>query len=146
MAPANMQKADFTGVLRGEALARAYANMDVFAFPSKTDTYGNVVLEALASGVPAVVTDGGGPRFIVRPGETGFVARNLEEFCTSIQNLATRPAQRENMRAAARTHAMTASWDAVFESVYAGYEHGLRAGARAGKRIRMRPQAVGNLG
>ena len=140
---------NFTGVLRGEALARAYANMDVFVFPSKTDTYGNVVLEALASGVPAVVTDGGGPRFIVRPGETGFVARNLEEFCASIQNLAMRPAQRESMRAAARTQAMTASWDAVFESVYAGYEYGLRAGAVAGKRIRMRPgpdMAVGNLG
>ncbi|MGB8014032.1 MAG: glycosyltransferase [Terriglobales bacterium] len=146
---ANMRNAEFTGVLRGEALARAYANMDVFAFPSKTDTYGNVVLEALASGVPAVVTDGGGPQFIVRAGETGFVARDLSEFCSCIQKLAARPAQRENMRAAARTHAMTASWDAVFESVYAGYEHGLRAGAEAGKRIRMRPDAgiaVGNLG
>jgi len=138
---ANMQYADFAGVLRGEALARAYANMDVFAFPSQTDTYGNVVLEALASGVPAVVTNGGGPRFIVRPDETGLVARNLPEFCACIQNLARRPAQRENMRAAARTQAMTASWDAVFESVYAGYEHGLRAGAEAGKRIRMRPEA-----
>ncbi len=127
----NLQKADFTGVLRGEALARAYANMDVFAFPSQTDTYGNVVLEALASGVPAVVTNGGGPQFIVRPGETGFVARNLVEFSSCIQNLAMRPAQGENMRVAARTQALAASWDAVFESVYAGYEHGLRAGARA---------------
>jgi glycosyltransferase involved in cell wall biosynthesis len=136
-----MQRAEFAGVLKGEALARAYANMDVFAFPSRTDTYGNVVLEALASGVPAVVTNGGGPRFIIRPGETGFVTRDLDEFCACIQNLAMRPAQRENMRAAARTQAMTASWDAVFESVYAGYEHGLRVGAEAGKRIRMRPDA-----
>lgn len=107
------------------------------------------MLEALASGVPAVVTNGGGPRFIVRTGETGFVARNLSEFCTCIQDFARRPAQRETMRAAARTHAMTASWDAVFESVYAGYEHGLRAGTEAGKRIRMRAEAeivVGNLG
>lgn len=146
---ANMQNVDFTGVLRGEALARAYANMDVFAFPSQTDTYGNVVLEALASGVPAVVTSGGGPRFIVRSGKTGFVARNLPEFCTCIQNLAMRPEMRENMRAAARAHAMTASWDAVFDSVYAVYEHGLRAAAGGGKRIRTRPQAgmaVGNLG
>ena len=138
---ANMQKADFTGVLRGEALARAYANMDVFAFPSQTDTYGNVVLEALASGVPAVVTNCGGPRYIVQPGETGFVAKGLPEFCACIQNLVTRPAQRETMRAAARTHAMTASWDGVFESVYARYQLGLREGARAGKRIRMRHEA-----
>jgi glycosyltransferase involved in cell wall biosynthesis len=145
----NLKKAEFAGVLRGEDLARAYANMDIFAFPSQTDTYGNVVLEALASGVPAVVTNGGGPRFIVRPGETGFVARNFSEFCACVQDLALRPALRENMRAAARTHAMTASWDAVFESVYAGYEHGLREGLRAGKRIRMQPKAeiaAGNLG
>jgi phosphatidylinositol alpha 1,6-mannosyltransferase len=136
---ANMKKADFTGVLRGEALARAYANMDVFAFPSRTDTYGNVVLEALASGVPAVVTDGGGPRFIVRDGETGFVARDLHEFAAHIRGLATRPAQRETMRAAGRAHAMTASWDAVFESVYDGYERGLRESVGVGKKIRMRP-------
>ena len=83
--------------------------MDVFAFPSRTDTYGNVVLEALASGVPAVVTDSGGPRFIVRDSETGFVARDLHEFAARIQSLATRPAQPETMRAAGRAHAMTAS-------------------------------------
>lgn len=136
---ANMKKADFTGVLRGEALARAYANMDIFAFPSRTDTYGNVVLEALASGVPALVTDSGGPRFIVRDGETGFVARDPQEFVVRIQNFAMRPAQRETMRAAARAHAMTASWDAVFESVYAGYERGLRESVGVGKRNRMRP-------
>ncbi len=137
----NMKNADFAGVLRGEALARAYANMDVFAFPSRTDTYGNVVLEALASGVPAVVTDSGGPRFIVRDGETGFVARDLQGFAVFIEDLATHPAKRETMRASARSHAMTASWDAVFESVYAGYERGLRESVRMGKKIRMRPQA-----
>lgn len=146
---ANMQHAEFTGVLRGEDLARAYANMDVLAFPSRTDTYGNVVLEALASGVPAVVTNSGGPQFIVRSGETGFVAQNLPGFCACIQHLTTQPALRETMRTAARAYAMTASWDAVFESVYAGYEYGLRAGVEAGKKIRMPPDskiAVSNLG
>ena len=68
-----LHEAEFAGVLRGEALAQAYANMDVLVFPSHTDTFGNVVLEALASGVPAVVTPDGGPKFIVRDGETGFV-------------------------------------------------------------------------
>jgi phosphatidylinositol alpha 1,6-mannosyltransferase len=136
-----MTKADFAGVLQGEALARAYANMDVFAFPSRTDTFGNVVLEALASGVPAVVTDSGGPRFIVRQGESGFVTRDLQEFAGCLLGLALRPAQRESMRAAARVFAMTASWDAVFESVYAGYERGLAESAGAGTKIRMRPQA-----
>jgi len=136
---ANMQSADLTGVLRGEALARAYANMDVFAFPSRTDTYGNVVLEALASGVPAVVTNEGGPRFIVRSGETGFVTNNLQEFCASILQLARRPELRQNMGAAARGHALTASWDTVFESVFNGYERGLRESVPAGKKVRLRP-------
>ena len=52
----HLRHAEFAGVLRGEALATAYANMDLFVFPSHTDTFGNVVLEALASGVPAIVT------------------------------------------------------------------------------------------
>ena len=59
----------FTGVLRGEELARAYADMDVFVFPSRTDTFGNVVQESAASQVPAVVTNEGGPRHLVVPGD-----------------------------------------------------------------------------
>jgi phosphatidylinositol alpha 1,6-mannosyltransferase len=119
---AKMQRADFLGVLRGEALARAYANMDVFVFPSRTDTYGNVVLEALASGVPAVVTDAGGPRYIVRHGETGFVARDPQEFTGYVQSLMVQPMQLDKMRTAARDYARAASWDTVFESVYAKYD------------------------
>jgi glycosyltransferase involved in cell wall biosynthesis len=62
---ANLHRVQLTGVLQGEQLASAYANMDIFAFPSHTDTYGNVVLEALASGVPVIVTSDGGPKFLV---------------------------------------------------------------------------------
>jgi glycosyltransferase involved in cell wall biosynthesis len=138
----NMRHATFTGVLRGEALATAYANMDVFAFPSRTDTYGNVVLEALASGVPAVVTDSGGPQFIVRQAETGFIVRDTQEFVSSIRILATHPDHLQAMRAAARAQAMTASWHAVFESMYSTYERNLRSCAAAGKKIRMRPHSV----
>jgi phosphatidylinositol alpha 1,6-mannosyltransferase len=136
---ANMRHADFTGVLQGEALAKAYANMDVFAFPSRTDTFGNVVLEALASGVPAVVTDSGGPQFIVRPCETGFVARNVQEFARCILDVAGRQDLLESMRISARNYAIATSWDQVFEAVYAGYERGLKSCAAAGKRIRVRP-------
>jgi len=138
----NMCNATFTGVLSGEALASAYANMDVFAFPSRTDTYGNVVLESLASGVPAVVTDSGGPQFIVRQAETGFIARNSHEFVSSIRSLATHPHQLRAMRISARAQAMTASWDAVFESVYFTYERSLRNCAVARKKLRMRPDTV----
>lgn len=113
--------ADFPGVLRGAALARGYANMDLFVFPSHTDTFGNVVLEALASGVPAIVTPDGGPCSIVRPGETGLIARD-ENFPQAIANLFENPEHQRQMRLAARNQALGASWDLVFERVFQGYE------------------------
>jgi glycosyltransferase involved in cell wall biosynthesis len=116
-----LPKAEFTGVLRGEALSTAYANMDLFVFPSHTDTFGNVVLEALASGVPAIVTPDGGPPTIVRDGETGRIVGD-EEFASAIAGLRDDPARLAAMRVAARAYALTASWDSVFEGVYAAYE------------------------
>jgi len=120
-----MPQAEFPGVLHGEALSQAYASMDLFVFPSHTDTFGNVVLEAMASGVPAVVTPDGGPRYIVRdtdgPDATGRIVPD-EGFTDAISGLLNDPARLASMRAAARAHALTASWDAVFEGVYAGYQ------------------------
>jgi phosphatidylinositol alpha 1,6-mannosyltransferase len=115
-----MTHAEFPGVLRGEALAEAYASMDLFVFPSHTDTFGNVVLEALASGVPAIVTPDGGPRYIVQEGVTGHVVAD-EGFTAAIAAVMADPASLAAMRLAARAYALTASWDAVFEGVYAGY-------------------------
>jgi glycosyltransferase involved in cell wall biosynthesis len=112
--------ADFTGVLRGAALSSAYANMDLFVFPSHTDTFGNVVLEALASGVPAVVTPNGGPRFIVREGETGAIAEE-NDFAGAIAGILRDPEHLGAMRTRAREYALTCSWDAVFDRVYAAY-------------------------
>jgi glycosyltransferase involved in cell wall biosynthesis len=112
--------AEFAGVLRGEALAAAYADMDVLVFPSHTDTFGNVVLEALASGVPAVVTQDGGPKYIVRDGETGFAVPD-EQFASATGAILRDPARLAAMRSAARSHALGCSWDAVFDRVYAEY-------------------------
>jgi phosphatidylinositol alpha 1,6-mannosyltransferase len=120
----DLKQAEFAGVLRGAALARAYANMDVLVFPSHTDTFGNVVLEALASGVPAVVTPDGGPKFIVRDGETGFVTAD-DLFAEAVAGLVRDRARLEEMRLKARSYALGCSWDAVFERVYAGYETAL---------------------
>ncbi|MGA8531354.1 MAG: glycosyltransferase [Acidobacteriaceae bacterium] len=117
----HLPRAEFTGVLRGEALARAYAGMDVFVFPSHTDTFGNVVLEAMASGVPAVVTPDGGPRSLVQEGRTGCIAHD-EEFAAAIARILRDDALHARMRHAARTFALAASWDSVFEKVYAAYE------------------------
>ena len=98
----NLPNAMFTGVLSGEALARAYADADIFLFPSRTDTFGNVVQEALASGVPAIVMNEGGPRFIVRHGVTGMVASSDEEFCQSAVTLASNERVRREMGRAGR--------------------------------------------
>jgi glycosyltransferase involved in cell wall biosynthesis len=111
----------FTGVLRGERLAETYAGMDLFAFPSNTDTFGNVVLEALASGVPVVVTDQGGPKFLVQSGRTGRVAASEQDFISAVNDILTNPAVLAEMGAAAREYAVRQSWDSVFESVFAAY-------------------------
>jgi glycosyltransferase involved in cell wall biosynthesis len=65
----------FTGYLSGEELQCGYASADLFVFPSATDTFGNVVLEAQASGLPVIVSDEGGPRELMVDGETGVVFR-----------------------------------------------------------------------
>jgi glycosyltransferase involved in cell wall biosynthesis len=116
-----LPRAEFTGVLRGEQLSTAYANMDLLVFPSHTDTFGNVVLEALASGVPAVVTPDGGPKTIVRDRMTGRVVQD-SEFSDAVAEILGNASRHAEMRLASRAHALTMSWDAVFEGVYAGYE------------------------
>ena len=122
--------AEFLGVQRGEALAASYAAMDLFVFPSETDTFGNVVLEALSSGVPAVVTRGGGPKFIVEDGVTGRIT-DPAGFATVIAGLLKAPEELQAMRLAARAHALTCSWDAVFDRVLAAYAGMLSAGVQA---------------
>ena len=117
----NLRDAEFAGVLRGEKLAEAYANMDLFVFPSHTDTFGNVVLEAMASGVPALVTPSGGPKFLVEDGVTGFV-RPEREFAAAVELLMRSAERHAGMRAAARQSVMKRGWDEVFAGVYAGYE------------------------
>ncbi len=118
----NLQNAEFTGFLAGEQLAEGYANMDVFVFPSDTDAFGNVVQEANASGVPSLVTNLGGPKFIVRPDETGFIAENLDEFVKYAIELMDNPERLAKMKQNSREFALSRSWDAVFESVYAAYQ------------------------
>jgi glycosyltransferase involved in cell wall biosynthesis len=117
-----MQRASLPGVLRGADLARAYASMDAFVFPSATDTFGNVVLEAMASGVPAIVTPDGGPKYLVTPGENGQLASSAGEFARWISQWAQAPERLAQMRLLARESAERFSWDAVWENVYRRYE------------------------
>lgn len=108
---AHVPRFRWLGVLKGEELARAYADFDVFAFPSETDTYGNVVQEAMASGVPCVVMNAGGPAAIVQHGVTGLVCNTPAELAGGVVELARRPALRTQMGKAARRAAMGRTWD-----------------------------------
>jgi glycosyltransferase involved in cell wall biosynthesis len=117
----NMKTAELPGFLEGEALSEAYANMDVFVFPSGTDAYGNVVQEANASGVPCIVTDQGGPKFIVQKDETGFVAKDLDDFVRYSIELIDDPEKLARMKKMSLDFAMTRSWDSVFDTVYDTY-------------------------
>src|SRR6266702_3023252 len=115
--------------------------MDLFVFPSHTDTFGNVVLEALASGVPAIVTPDGGPRTIVCDGDTGRIVPD-DQFAAAVAEVLGNPARHAQMRQAARAYALTASWDSVFEGVYAAYETILRTESRLWRPQKNRIQTV----
>jgi glycosyltransferase involved in cell wall biosynthesis len=124
----HLQSADLPGLMHGEDLSTAYANMDVFVFPSETDTYGNVVQEAMASGVPCVVSAHGGPQFLIEPEVTGFVAYNTAAYAEAVLRLARNPELHRNMRSAACQWAQDRSWSAVFAGVYAAYRVAFRNG------------------
>lgn len=118
----NLTRGEFIGWQTGEELSRSYADMDAFAFPSETDTFGLAVLEALASGVPAVVSPVGGPKHTVEHGKSGFVANQFDEFAPLLGNLMSRPEQLAAMRIEARRRALSmASWDQIFSGMYATY-------------------------
>jgi glycosyltransferase involved in cell wall biosynthesis len=117
----NIRHAELPGILRGETLARAYASMDAFVFPSTTDTFGNVVLEAMASGVPAIVTDSGGPKFLISPG-AGYVVTGLKGFLTALTELRAETDVLASMRRRARLRSLEFSWDEVFHEVRRNYE------------------------
>jgi glycosyltransferase involved in cell wall biosynthesis len=86
----------FTGKRTGEALAECYASADVFVFPSRTDTFGMVLLEAMASGLPVAAFPVTGPKDIVIPGETGVLSESLREAALSALRL-----DRQHIRAKA---------------------------------------------
>jgi glycosyltransferase involved in cell wall biosynthesis len=102
----------FTGYLGGEELARAYASADAFVFPSTTDTFGNVILEAQASGLPCVVSDQGGPRDLVADGRDGFVTRggDLTDLCQAVRKLCADQDLRESMSLASRLKVEDRNW------------------------------------
>ena len=117
-----LRRAEFTGFLDGEPLAAAYASMDLFVYPSCTDTYGSAVQEALACGVPAVVRDQGGPRYLIESGVNGYVARSDAHFIRSVLQLLENPTRLPGLRREARESACRTSWDSVCSDVWEIYD------------------------
>ena len=81
----------FLGALAGEALSRAYAGSDVFVFPSRTDTFGLVLLEALASGLPVAAYPVEGPRDVVGEAPVGVLDADLRKACFGALEIARHP-------------------------------------------------------
>jgi glycosyltransferase involved in cell wall biosynthesis len=109
--------ATFTGFLRGEELARTVASCDLFVFPSTTDTLGRAVLEAQASGIPAVVRDAGGAIECIEPGVSGLAVPPDDDdgFWGAVEAMLDDEAARTGMGEAARRFAAERTWDDVLD-------------------------------
>jgi glycosyltransferase involved in cell wall biosynthesis len=117
----------FTGYLTGEALATAYASADVFAFPSLTETFGQVVQEAMASGLPVVGFDAEGVRDLVTSGETGLLARDAStrSFTEALRTVIQSDELRVPLGARARAFAATRAWESVMDGLLTVYEEAI---------------------
>ncbi|HEX8689366.1 MAG TPA: glycosyltransferase, partial [Solirubrobacterales bacterium] len=128
------EHATFLGWLEGEELARAYASADAFLFCSTTDTYGQVVVEAGASGLPVVAVSEGGPASLIENRHTGILCRpDADHVAGALLQLASSPALRRRLGKAGRRAAESRSWRRALEQLAAGYRRGL-AGTAASTR------------
>lgn len=121
----------FTGFLTGDALATAYASSDVFVFPSDTETFGNVTLEAMASGVPTVCADAVGSRDLVDEGTTGALCTpgDVRAFAAALAPLLTDAERRTAMGQAAYQRAQSYTWSALLHRMDRYYDAALQAEA-----------------
>lgn len=109
--------ARYTGKLVGAALSAEFADADFFVFPSETDSFGNVVLQAMSSGLPVVIMDALGPKQSVIPNVTGLIARDRAEFAAACEQLASDTILRRRMSVAAREHALTFRWEDILRQL-----------------------------
>ncbi len=123
-----MPDAVFPGYLEGEELARVYASADIFLFPSTTETFGNVVLEALASGLPGVVSDVGGCKEIIKKSGAGLVAgaRTPRDFYEKCRQLVEDESMYREMQQKGLNYVKKRSWDSINRQVIDEYERIIR--------------------
>lgn len=120
-APKNMT---FTGFLSGESLAQVYSAADLFVFPSSTETFGNVVIEALASGTPVIGSNAGGVKTLVTNNHNGILCepKQVDQFVAAIESLINDDEKRENFSVNARDFAMSQSWESIFDRLIEDFE------------------------
>ena len=120
------EHATFLGWLEGEDLARAYASADLFLFCSRTDTYGQVVLEAGASGLPVIAVDEGGPAALIENRHTGILCRpDADHLAGAVLQLASSEKLRRRLGQAAMRKARERSWERALEQLATGYRRAL---------------------
>ena len=114
----------FPGFLYGDELAIAYASCDIFVFPSDTESFGNVTLEAMASALPCLCADATGSRSLVEHASTGFLspATDAEAFADHVTALAADPSRRLAMGAASRARSLLFSWDEAMGCILGYYQ------------------------
>ncbi len=122
-----MPEAKFTGFLNGEELARAYASSDVFLFPSHTETFGNVTLEAMSSGLPCLVADATGSKSLVEHGVNGGLAEpgNKADFTKKLSIITSDESLRKKMKTASREKALAYEWDEINGQLLENYRKAL---------------------
>ena len=130
----------FAGVRRGEDLAMHYASADVFLFPSMTETYGNVVPEAMASGLAVVSFDCAAAGQLISHGDNGLLARggNTSEFCRQARRLAGEMAFTRQLGRHARERALYLDWGRIVDAVVREYENAMPA-ASTRSRVALTP-------
>jgi glycosyltransferase involved in cell wall biosynthesis len=121
-----LPQATFRGYLSGNELAQAYADADVLVFPSLTDTFGNVVLEAMATGTVPLVMDAPGPAAFVTSGENAVVCRDAVAMKQELAALAQNRTRLRTLAEEARRYAEAQSWDSVFERLIDDYRSVVR--------------------
>jgi glycosyltransferase involved in cell wall biosynthesis/predicted metal-dependent phosphoesterase TrpH len=121
--------ASFLGWLEGDELAGAYASADMFLFPSATDTFGQVILEAQASGLPVVAIAAGGPLSLIDNRVDGLLCEaDPERLADALVELAGAPLLREQLAAGALRSARHRTWERTLERLAAGYQQALVGG------------------
>ena len=114
--------ATFLGWLDGDALAQAYASADMFLFASSTDTFGQVLLEAHASGLPTVAVAVGGPTSLIRDGETGLLRpARADALAAAVLSLAASPLTRARLARNALAEVRGRTWEAALGRLADGY-------------------------